>query len=143
MTNPETGVYIGTDRFRTIIVDSNNTRDMIYQSESWQPRERVRNPESGIEEYGRLNGDGIDYSNVHGPYNVVVNPRGIGSWTTGSPESPLEVLWAEQLVMLSDETNENTLQDLAFQGIQDRILEFYSEFYGIDNPDLNAIKNGA
>ena len=143
MTNPETGIYIGTpSRFRTIIVDSDGTRANLHNSPVWDNHGYNTNPISGASDYGRINGDAIELTNIHDTYNVVVNPRGIGSWTTGSPESPLEVLWAEQLVALSSETNENQLQDLAFERIQNEITYFYTEFYGVQ-PDLNAIKNGA
>ena len=143
MTNPAAGVYIGTpSRFRTIIVDSEQTRREIHSSPVWENHGYNTNPISGVSEYGRINGDSIELTNIHGPYNVVVNPRGIGSWTTGSPESPLEALWAQALFDLSSESDENQLQDLAFDRIQNEITYFYSEFYGV-TPDLNAIKNGA
>lgn len=141
MTNPTGGVYLGTDSFRTVIVDSQKTRQMIRSSDAWQNWGYNRNEISGAADYGRPNGDTIDRTNIHGDYHVIVNPTGIGSWTSGSPESPLEVLWAEQIFSLVSETDEGQLEEKAFRNIEGAIREFYLKFYGVE-PSLDAMRYG-
>lgn len=142
MTNPPgTGVYLGDPSFRTIIVDSQSTRNAIHNNDAWKNWGYNEFGVGGQREYGRPVGDTIDLSNIHGDYNVIVNPSGIGSWTTGSPESPLEVLWAEQVYNLVGENDEIQVEDKAFNAISGAITDFYRTYYGFE-PNLEYIKYG-
>lgn len=133
------GNYIGKG-VKKIIVDSGNTYNMIAQSLAWSPTEYVTDSE-GSGGYGFINENGrLVASNIHGSdFQLVINPYGIGSWTEGSPESPLEALWANQLF------NNGLSADDAFNAIAADIQHFYSEFYGYDlsGSDLEYIKQGA
>ena len=68
----------------------------------------------------------------------VVNPSGVGSWTEGSPESPLEALWADQLFYYDLSETE------AFENIRSSIEEFYYTFYGhtLTPQELADIQDG-
>ena len=132
--------YIGTSSCRKIIVDSADTYNAIAQSMAWAPTEWVTNSE-GYSGYGYLTANGTFVaSNIHGDdYELVINPCGIGSWTEGSPEAPLEALWANQLF------NNGLPESDAFNAIATEIQYFYSEFYGfsLSASDLEYIRAGA
>lgn len=132
------GYYIGDKTFNTIIVDSQATKSHMESSESWKNWGYQPYGSENQMGYGRPNGDTMDFSNVHGDYRIVVNPYGIGSWTTGSPESPLETLWAEHLFLQGQDEN------YAFDSIRENVREFYASFYGVQltDGDLDVIKAG-
>lgn len=132
------GGYIGTDSFKTILVDSAATKQAMERSEAWIPYENQPYGVDGQRGWGRPNGDGMDFSNIHGKYGIIVNPYGVGSWTEGSPESPLEVLWAEQIFLNGQDA------DAAFNNIAHEVNDFYQTFYGfsLSAQDLESIKNG-
>ena len=72
--------------------------------------------------YGFLdkNGD-IVISTVHGPYEILVLPSGVGNWGEGSGESVLTSLWAA--CKLRGAVSETELRSLT--------AEFYERFYGV------------
>ena len=132
------GHYIGDGSFNTIIADSQQTKAAMESSDAWRNwgyQPYGTEDQSG---YGRPNGDTMDFSNIHGDYKIIVNPYGIGSWTTGSPESPLEVLWAEQVFLYGQDA------EAAFSAIREEVRGFYNDFYGVKltDPDLDAIRDG-
>lgn len=133
------GNFIG-DSIKKIVVDSANTYNMIMQSNAWAPTDHVTDNE-GSGGYGYINGSGrFIASNIHGSdYQVIINPCGIGSWTEGSPEAPLEALWANQIF------NNGLSADDAFNAIAADVQQFYQEFYGfsISSTELDYIKAGA
>lgn len=132
------GGYIGTDSFKNVIVDSNTTREYMEGNEAWVNYGYQPYGINGQQGWGRPNGDAMDFSNIHGDFNIIVNPYGVGSWTEGSPESPLEVLWAEQIFLDGQDA------DSAFNNIAHEVSDFYQTFYGISlSPqDLESVKNG-
>ena len=132
------GGHIGTDPFKTIIVDSNFTKQRMQENDAWRFWGVNTTPDGLTSGYGMLYGDSIALSNIHGEYDIVVNPYGIGSWTEGSPESPLEVLWAEQIFLNGQDA------DAAFGAIREEVRGFYQDFYGVPltDADLDAIRNG-
>ena len=73
-------------------------------------------------------------TNLYGAITPVTNPFGIGDWKRGSPESPLEAIFAS-MVFSGDFTQEELHQ---------RIREFYAQFFGItpDDAVLWDILNG-
>lgn len=137
------GNFIGRGSLNKIIVDSANTYNAIMASlnggNAWAPTEYVVDSE-GTGGYGYINASGnLVASNIHGnEFEIVINPYGIGSWTEGSPEAPLEALWANQLF------NNGLSADDAFNAIASEIQYFYSTFYGysLSGGDLEYIKAG-
>ena len=126
---------LGSDSFNKVIVDSEATRAAMQRSYAWEPGQQ---PGDGSG-HAYINSIGAD-TQIIGRYDIVVNPRGIGSWTEGSPESPLEALWANALF------NEGNDENGAFNAIRTEIQYFYSKFYGYDDlssSDLELIKAGA
>ena len=132
------GGYIGTDSFKTVLVDSNETKQKMLNNDAWKYWGINTTPDGQTSGYGMPYGDSIAMSNIHGDYDIIVNPCGIGSWTEGSPESPLEVLWAEQIFL--DGQN----SDVAFSNIAHEVSDFYQTFYDISLSlqDLESIRNG-
>lgn len=131
--------YIGNDTLKKVIVDSANTYNAIMSSLAWAPTEWVTDSE-GYSGYGYIGTNGrLADSNIHGDYELVINPYGIGSWIEGSPEAPLEALWANELF------NNGLSESDAFHAIAADIQYFYSEFYGysLSVSDLEYIKAGA
>lgn len=125
---------LGSFNFNKIIVDSERTKTYMENSPAWEP--------------GTLQQDGSGFSYINsygsatqiiGERQIIVNPYGIGSWTEGSPEAPLEALWANALF------NEGRSEDDAFNSIIPEIKQFYSDFYwGFDvTAYLNSIKDAS
>lgn len=133
------GNYIGAGNLQKIIVDSANTYNRIVSSPAWQPADVVQDSE-GSGGYGYLNSAGrFVASNIHGSdYEFLINPSGIGSWTEGSPEAPLEALWANAVF------NNGMSADDAFNSIAGDISQFYEDFYGFAPTAelLDYIRNG-
>ena len=133
------GNYIGTGNLKKIIVDSANTYNAIISSNAWAPTDYVMDSE-GAGGYGYLNANGrFVASNIHGSeFEFVINPYGLGPWTEGTPEAPLEALWANQLF------NGGLSADEAFTAITPDIQNFYAEFFGrtLTEQELNYIKAG-
>ncbi len=125
---------LGSSNFNKVIVDSENTRISMANSYAWE----VGIPQEDGTGHAYLNSIGAD-TQIVGPYEVLVNPSGIGSWTTGSPESPLEALWANEIF------NNNQSEDGAFSAIRAEIEYFYSEFYGynLQPSDMDWIKTAS
>lgn len=126
---------LGSTSFRKVIVDSEATRTAMRRSYAWEPGQQ---PGDGTG-HAYINSIGAD-TQIIGSYDIIVNPHGIGSWTEGSPESPLEALWANALF------NEDNDENGAFDAIRTEIQYFYSKFYGYDNlsdSDFELIKAGA
>ncbi len=130
--------YIGDTNFRKIIVDSVTTYNNIIQSNAWAPT--IVESDGNTSGYGYINSNGrLVSSNIHGSdFMFVVNPSGVGSWTEGSPESPLEALWADQLFYYDLSETE------AFENIRSSIEEFYYTFYGhtLTPQELADIQDG-
>lgn len=133
-----TGGYIGSSNFNKILVDSQATKVAMENNDAWKNWGYNSYGENNQQGFGRPDGDTMAFSNIHGDYEIIVNPYGIGSWTRGSPESPLEELWAEQIFLA------NAGSEGAFQAIQSEVTYFYSTFYGVNlsAADLAAIRDG-
>ena len=132
------GQYIGDANFKKILVDSASTYNSIITSNAWVNYGLNINND-GVSDYGMINSNGqFIKSNIHDDYEIVINPYGIGSWTQGTPESPLEALWANELF------NNNASSDDAFNAIAGEIQDFYAEFFGyqLSADDLKYIKAG-
>lgn len=136
------GNYIGS-AIKKIIVNSADTYNKIIASNAWADTSYVTDNE-GAGGYGYINASGrLVASNIHGAlgsdYELVINPYGIGSWTEGSPEAPLEALWANELF------NSGLSGEEAFRAVTPEIQNFYSEFYGynLSAGDLQIIQSGA
>lgn len=132
------GGYIGSSNFNKILVDSQYTKSMMEQNDAWQNWGYNTFGENNQQGYGRNDGETMAFSNIHGDYQIIVNPYGIGSWIKGSPESPLEELWAEQIFLSGADPN------AAFSAIEAQVSDFYTTFYGVSlsAADLETIKNG-
>lgn len=125
---------LGSGNFNKVIVDSPDTRTKMINSYAWQ----VGIPPGDGSGHAFVNSLGEE-TQIEGEYNIIVNPHGLGSWTEGSPEAPLEALWANALF------NEGRSEEDAFNSIIPDIQRFYSEFYwGFDvTAYLNSIKDAS
>lgn len=135
MTMGSEGAFIGTEKYSMIIANSVQTKSLIESSNAWQfaPEEHQQKTGAlGETNYGVFVNGTISPSNVHGDYTVVVNPYGAGDWKTGSPESPLEALWAYK-----------TFNDNSYD-LNSAIADFYARFYNhtLSSAELEMILNG-
>ena len=120
------GNYLGSAQFRTVIAGSNSVKEGLESNELWKSFGKVTSSNGNFTDYGFLGDSGeIVRSTIAGDYTVLVNPRGIGSWTDGSVESVLETVWASYAITGSRSENE----------VRDTIMEFYSTFYRYDLSD--------
>ena len=124
---------IGTANLNKIIIDSANTYKRIITSAAWEIG-TYRTVGENSNFYNSLN----VATNVHGEYEILINPYGVGSWMEGTPEAPLEALWANEIF------NNGQSADAAFSAISGDIQNFYLEFFGysLSAADLDYIKAG-
>ena len=116
------GSFLGESGFPFVIVADDETKRGIEESPLWQDYGMTGSATGLTSGYGFLDANGdIVLSTVHGPYEVLVLPTGVGNWAEGSAESVLTVLWAA--CRLRGAVTEGELR--AFTA------EFYDRFYGI------------
>lgn len=116
------GVFLGESGFPFVIAADDETKRGIEESPLWQDYGMTGSATGLTSGYGFLDANGdIVLSTVHGPYEVLVLPTGVGNWAEGSAESVLTVLWAA--CRLRGAVTEGELR--AFTA------EFYDRFYGI------------
>lgn len=108
------GGSIDGNPFNTILASSAAAKNNIENDQLWQ-------------RYGTD-------SNRVGDITVVINPYGIGDWKKGSPESPLEAIFASMVFS----------GDYSPDELNQRIMEFYSNYYDItlDGASLSNILDG-
>lgn len=129
------GNYLGSAQFQTVIAGSGSVKEGIESNELWKYFGKVTSSNGNFIDYGFLDETGgIVRSTIAGEYTVIVNPRGVGSWTAGSVESVLETVWASYAITGSRSEDQ----------VRDSISEFYSTFYRYDLSDkqLDAILAG-
>ena len=128
--------FIGDEGFETIIVNSELTKTAIENDALWKPYELTTDV-NGFTGYGFIDSAGtLNTTNIHNPYQIAVNPAGFGSWLSGSPESPLEMIWA--LSVFQPESG------ITAETVKQYIREFYQNFYGVTVNDtaMTDILNG-
>ena len=124
-------VYLGENHFKWVIADSAYTAGCITSSAGsngmWTNFGKTTYSSGGtsITDYGFLEGDHLVRTNIHGDYQILVNPYGIGSWADGSVESPLESIWAAWAI--AGKYSESD--------VREEISYFYSTFYRHDLTD--------
>ena len=71
---------------------------------------------------------------ISGEYEIVVNPRGLSSWSGGSAESILESVWAAWRFFGA----------LSEDQVRGYISDFYSRFYGysLNDAEIDRILEG-
>ena len=105
-----------------MIAATEEVKKGIEESPLWQDYGMTGSATGLTSGYGFLDAGGdIVISTVHGPYEVLVLPSGVGSWAGGSAESVLTTLWAA--CKLRGAVSESELR--AFTA------EFYERFYGV------------
>lgn len=120
------GNYLGSPQFQTVIAGSNSVKEGIEANELWKSFGTVKSGNGNFSAYGFLDDYGeIVRSTISGEYTVLVNPRGVGDWASGSVESILETVWASYAITGSRSEDE----------VRDTISEFYSTFYRYDLSD--------
>lgn len=113
---------LGKAEFPAVIVNDKQTADGIKASQLWSVYDHIVSNDGIFEANGFLAEDGsIIGSSVSAPYEIYVNPSGIGSWSGGSGESILESVWlAEKFYGAYSESE-----------VRDKVKDFYSRFYQI------------
>lgn len=134
LTKSENGIFLGTEGFMDVIVDSGSTRQGMLNDLMWQFHDKKRSLVSGLEDYAIFDSEGgLIPSNIHGNYEIYVNPTGVDSWTDGTVESILEPLWIA-----------HKFGNYEIGSLKQKIKEFYKEFYRYDlnDSEVSAILNG-
>lgn len=129
------GNYLGSAAFRNVIVSSGSVKEELENNELWQYFGTVTSSNGNFTDYGFLDDYGeIVRSTITGEYTVIVNPRGVGAWASGSVESVLEAVWADYA--FNDGCSEKELRGV--------ISEFYKTFYRytLSESQLDAILAG-
>ena len=121
--------YLGEEQFPAIIVANSTIKTNILNDKHW--KFYGKNPSgTGTRDYGYTDANGkFVPSNIHNNYEIYVNPSGIGNWTTGSVETPLEAAWVSCKLQ-----GQCTLQQ-----VKDLVSEFYQTFYHLDVNTANIL----
>lgn len=122
-------VSLGNDKFNKIVVSSNEVGDKIRLSATsvnglWKfyPKQTIN---SLTGNYNTEN-EGVSIpSSVCGNYTIYVSPCGVGEWASGSPESPLEMVWANMIFY----------GDYSRDDLKSETEDFYSTFYNYSLSD--------
>ncbi len=124
------------DKFYAIIAENNTIRNRIINSELWHSYGYVTSASNISGNFGILDSDGgIIESSIIDDYEIFVNPTGISSWSSGSPESILETMWLAWKFYGAYSEDD----------VRNEVYNFYNKFYNIDldNSEIDMILNGA
>ncbi len=116
-----TGVCLGEENFPAVVVANTAIRDHLRSDIHWQVYGKIQNGPYSTD-YGFMAGSEFVKSVIHADYDIYVNPTGLGSWTNGYVESPLEAAW------LSGKFQGGCSMD----EVRSLVSEFYSTFYQMD-----------
>lgn len=120
----DSSTYMGTAKYNKIIVASQDIKTKLDAEINASGYSLWKNyglqNVNGTTGYGFVYNNAIVYSNMQGSCETIVNPSGVGSWTNGSPESPLEAMWASHIFS----------GDYDVAAIKSEISAFYETFYG-------------
>ncbi|MCD7950395.1 MAG: hypothetical protein LUG12_09075 [Erysipelotrichaceae bacterium] len=113
---------LGGSSYKCIIVASSSIKEKIQSDFHWDVYGMVK--VNGVNFHGFLDGSGNALlSYIEDDYSIYVNPDGVGSWTEGSVETILEVVW------LACRVN-GTISESSMKSM---VSDFYSTFYGSSN----------
>ena len=88
------GACLGQEAFPAVVVKGVSIAAALRADPLWISYPVVESSSGLTTSHGFLDGDGsIVPTSIAGPYEIYVNPTGVGDWTAGSVESILEPLW--------------------------------------------------
>jgi ABC-type Fe3+-hydroxamate transport system substrate-binding protein len=126
---------LGTSNFSILLAADRHTAQAIAQSELWQVYPHINSGDGSFNSDGFLDEEGnLVRTQISGAYEIVVNPRGLSSWTSGSAESILESVWAAWRFF-------GAISETDMRGY---ISDFYAQFYGysLSGAELDQILEG-
>lgn len=129
------GGALGTDHFQTVIVGSQSVKTELENNYLWTSFDYILSADRNFWDYGFLDDSGkIVPTTVHGEYDVIVNPRGIGAWAAGSVESVLETVWASYAIAGGYSESD----------MRAAVTDFYQTFYNysLSDKQVEAILAG-
>jgi hypothetical protein len=132
----QNGSSLGKPDFKILLVANARTAEKIKASALWNVYPHIDSGNGSFNSDGFLDEEGnLVRTQISGQYDIVVNPRGLSSWTDGGCESVLESVWAAW--RFHGALSEND--------VRRHIREFYSLFYRLDlsAAALDAILEGA
>ena len=121
LSDMSTGVCLGEDGFPAIVVADQSIKDQLLPDIHWQVYGKIQNGPYSMD-YGFMAGNEFVRTMVRGSYDIYVNPTGVGNWTDGSVESPMEAVWLA--CKFQNSCSMDQLRDL--------VSEFYTTFYHVD-----------
>ena len=117
----QTDGSLGTDNFSILLAADKHTAQAIAESRLWQVYPHINSGDGSFNSDGFLDEEGnLVRTQISGAYEIVVNPRGLSSWTGGGAESILESVWAAWRFFGA----------LSEEDVRSCISDFYSKFYG-------------
>lgn len=114
----DAGQALGNAAFPAIVVADSSIKTSIQNDIHWQVYGWVSDGASLKRGFDDGSGN-IIRSTIEGDYEIYTNPSGVGSWTEGSVEAPLEAAW------LSCKFQNGCSMD----ELRSMISDFYSTFY--------------
>lgn len=129
LTVSQGDICLGNDAFPAVIVSSADIKTHMQADLHWNVYSWVSDAAGNM---GRGLSDGQGHiipSTIEKSYEIYVNPSGLGSWSGGSVETPLEVAWLS----------------CKFQGgcsleeVRSMVSDFYSHFYHMDQVNTQLI----
>lgn len=126
---------LGTAGFPILLVADKDTAKAISESTLWDVYPHINSGDGSFNSDGFLDEEGnLVRTQISGEYEIVVNPRGLSSWTEGGCESILESAWAAWRFFGA----------VSEQSVRDYVSDFYSRFYGytLSSSELDAILEG-
>jgi hypothetical protein len=127
---------LGMPDFKILLAADKHTADSIAASDLWDVYPHIDSADGSFNSDGFLDEEGnLVRTQISDEYEIVVNPKGLSSWTDGGCESVLESIWASWRFY-------SALQE---SDVRSHISEFYSLFYNLDlsGSELDAILEGA
>lgn len=128
------------NKFTALIVNSKAVKEKITSEKSrdksvWKEYDAYDGTDSQGN-WGFKDGKEIYLNRIGGTYDIYVNPKGLVSWTEGTPESILEPIW------LASKFYSNSFSE---NDVKAKVKEFYKTFYRYDLSDsmINKIIGGA
>ena len=119
----QNGASLGKPDFKILLAADKRTAEKIKASALWEVYPHIDSGNGSFNSNGFLDEEGnLVRTQISGNYDIVVNPRGLTSWTDGGAESVLESVWAAWRFHGALSENE----------VRAHIREFYSLFYHLD-----------
>lgn len=114
-------LYLGDDRFKAVIVNSEATKTRLQNDLVWR---NISTPQQldGSTVFGFYDNNNFIPTAIRNNYEIYVNPSGVSKWSEATAESILEPVWIAY--KFYGEFGKDT--------VEQKVKEFYKKFYRHD-----------